>query len=607
MPSLSAVDSVLMVADIARTLNDFRPPRETLERICERVTGLNGDDSTAVFMPDSTGQRLVLRGSCNLSPPYVRYINKDHPILLDDTRQLGLAPAAEAYRSCRPVILADIEVEPTFQPWRAGARLQGYRSIACIPIVVRSQPIGVLVCYGREPRQHSAEEIELLQLVARLAGVAIETARVAEGQRRAHDDLRALSEQLRRQNEELLRLNSMQFQLAETLADPDATALERTARTLAEITERSVLVASSTGHPIVYVGDPDRRDAAVSVAIRRETIRTLRSQRMGKVDGRSCVRIGTTDVPLGVIVLDPELENETGIAAIAASHAAAVMAAEMQSERADLALRTYARPAVLLGLAHGLYPAQRIQEVAGVLGIPADANLRLALFRTASSHNSHHISKRVDTLTDSGWPAAVATADGCDILVLLEQSAEHDLRRAGAELRRRVTEIRSIGVSLPFAGLSGASTARVQAVTAADVDLGDSAILYEELGVFGQLATDLPPQRVEGWIEDVLGRLRAYDSDQGACLVDTLAVYVRHQGQVKLAAAELGVHPNTILQRMRRCADVSGLNFRDFRDLGRVVLALELQRLLPAGRSGGTNHERSDRKSRVTERGITRT
>ncbi len=600
MTTLNAVDSVLMVADIARTLNDFRPPGETLERICERVTGLSGYDSTAVFMPDAGGRQLVLSGSRGLSVAYVNYINRDHPILLDDTRQLGLAPAAEAYRSGHPVTLSDTELEPSFQPWKPGARLQGYRSLACIPVIVRSHAIGVLVCYGREPRRHPTEEIELLQLVARLAGVAIETARVAEGQRRAVADLRQLSDQLRRQNEELSRLSAMQFQLAQTLADPDGSALERTARTLAELTARAVLVAAPPGHPLVYVGRLEDREAAVVVAGRRELTRMLRRQLMVTIDGHTCLRIGTAEMPLGVIVLRPELEDDSGTAALAASHAAAVMAAELQSERADLALRTYARPAVLLALAHGLYPQPLLREAAGVLGIPTDANLRLALFRCATPEAAHRLSRRIDTMRGAGWPATVVTADGRDALVLLDPPAPSGLRRAGAQLRDRVSEIQAIGVSSRLSGLESLVSGRQQARAAAAIDPGASTTLYEDLGVFGELARDLPPGRIQEWIEEVLGRLRTHDRERGAQLVDTLAVFVRHQGRVKLAAAELGVHPNTVLQRIRRCAEVGSFDLRDFRDLGRVVLALEWDRLLRAQAVGGAAEGGADGSRRTS-------
>jgi len=78
----------------------------------------------------------------------------------------------------------------------------------------------------------------------------------------------------------------------------------------------------------------------------------------------------------------------------------------------------------------------------------------------------------------------------------------------------------------------------------------------------------------------VLGRLRSQDETHGTRLVETLASYVRHQGRIKEVAAELGVHPNTVHQRLRRIADLGGFDLRDFSNLSQVVLALEWERVL---------------------------
>lgn len=583
MAILSSVDSVLMVADIARTLNDFRPLGETLERICERVAGLSGYQATALFMPDTQRRQLVIRGSWGLTTAYVDYINRKHPILLDDTRQLGLAPAAEACRSGHPVVLPDTEAEPSFEPWKLGARLQGYRSLVCIPVILRSQVIGVLVCYGRATHQHSGQELELLQLVARLAGVAIETARVAEGKRRAVDELRELSSRLQRQNEELRRLSAMQSQLAEDLADPDATTLERTVRTLAQLTQRAVLVASPAGQPLVYAGPPEEQTTIALVAS-RELVRQLRQRQILTIEEFTCLRIGVAEMPLGVIVLRPPLEDESSTEALAASHAAAMMAAELHRERADRTLQTYARPATLLALAHGLYPQALLREQAGILGIPADARLRLALFRCATPGAAQRLSRRLESIRGAGWPAIAATVDGCDALVLLEPGDPTGLRRAGRTLLERHPEVERIGVTPEFAGLDGLTSGLSQARTAAALEAGQGAgaTFFQDLGIFGELACDLPPRRVEEWVRRVLGRLHGHDETHNTRLVETLAAYVRHQGRVKEVAAQLGVHPNTVHQRLYRCAELGDFDLRDFNTLSQVVLALEWARMLHA-------------------------
>jgi hypothetical protein len=322
---------------------------------------------------------------------------------------------------------------------------------------------------------------------------------------------------------------------------------------------------------VVFAGAPADSGPMAEIAARRGLVGRMRLQPLLSVDGHTCVRIGVADLPLGIIVLRPALEDERGTAAVAASHAAAVMAAELYSERADRALEMHARPAVLRGLAHGLYERAELREAAGVLGVLADAELRL--------------------VRDPGWRCVATTSDGRDSLLLLHPRGPSALRRTCAALRERYQEIERIGVSGPLRGLDAVAAGRRQAAIAAGIDVGDSpsATLYEDLGAFGELARDLPAGRVQGLVQQTLGALRAYDEARGAELVKTLAAYLRHQGRVREAAAELRVHPNTVHQRLRRGAELGGFDLNDFGDLSRVVLALEWDHMLRAATSSEEN------------------
>jgi len=582
MTTLASVDSVLMIADIARTLNDFRPLQETLDHICLRVSGVSGYEATAILLPGEAGDSLLIRGSWGMSTEYLEHVNRDHPLRLETATEHGLSPTAEAYRSGHPVALADVELEPSFQPWRRGARLQRYRSLVCVPVILRSRVIGVLNCYGRTPHRHTPAELELLQLVARLAGAAIETARVAEGQRQAASELRDLSERLREQNRELSILSAVQSRLTQHLNVPDATAVERTAQTLAEITDRSVLIAGRAGDAITFAGRRGARLEMARTAARRDVAELLSRRQLVSVDRHSCVRVGLPEMMLGTIVLSPALADERGIPALAAIQAAAVVAAELQGERADRALDRHARPAVMLAMAHGLYGRAQLSEVAGVLGVPAETEVRLAVLRCPTPEAAHRLCRRLDHLRAAGWPVITASPSGRDALVLLAAAPVDQLRQAAVRIRERRPEVERIGVSAVAAGLGSLAAAREQALTAGAVDVQQSATMFEDLGPFGGLAGELPPGSPERLVQNVLGRVLAHDQARKTRLVETLAAYVRHSGRVQEAARELGIHPNTLHQRLRRAADLGGFQLRDYRTLGSLVLALEWERMLRA-------------------------
>jgi DNA-binding PucR family transcriptional regulator len=61
-----------------------------------------------------------------------------------------------------------------------------------------------------------------------------------------------------------------------------------------------------------------------------------------------------------------------------------------------------------------------------------------------------------------------------------------------------------------------------------------------------------------------VARLREFDADHGgSCLVETLRAYLDHFGDVSAASRTLGVHPNSLRYRLRRIAQVSGLDLGD--------------------------------------------
>jgi sugar diacid utilization regulator len=573
------IESVLMIADVARAIDDFRPLSQTLDRVCERVVGLSGTDVAALLLPDDDAGALVIKGSAGMSDAYVEYINSEHPLRLEDEGPLGLSPTAGAYHGGETVAVADIEDEPMFAAWRSGARIEGFRALACVPVIVRARVIGVLNCYGNEPHQHTPDELELLQLVARMAGVAIETARAADMQRDSAEQLRRLSAQLRAQNAELARLTSIQSRLAETLAQADATAVERTADTLAETTGRAVLVWSRGGRVLAFSGAAEAREPMGVLAAGPAVERRLRRQPLITDERGTILRIGTADAALGALVLHPPIDDEGEVAMLAARHAAAVMAGELQGERAGRMLETYARPAILLALVHGLQGRAQQQEAFGLLQLSDGAELRLAVLRCPTPEAAHRLARRIEGLRQAGWPAVAATADGRDTLLLLEGEPAEGFAAAATAARERYLEVDSIGISDAVDDLAALAGARGRALIAVttNAETGAAVTLFDELRGLSDVAQRLPPALARELVESTLGPLRAHGD-----LVATLHAYVAHGGRQRETAEALHIHPNTLLQRLRRCAELGGPDVRDLRELGRVVLALEWDRLLAA-------------------------
>ncbi|MBI2756785.1 MAG: GAF domain-containing protein [Chloroflexi bacterium] len=585
MPQLSksSLESLLILADIARALDDFRPLQETLERICEQVASLRGYAATALLMLNDEHNALAIRGSAGMSSAYVEHINRSQRVLLDEGTA-ELAPSAHAFLHGTEVAISDIEAEPGYGAWKTSAQLLGYRAVVSVPVVVRSRMIGVLNCYGSAPHHHSDEELEVLRLVARLAGVAIETARMASEQRRATDELRAQTEQLHRKNQQLGALFAAVSHLTGVLAHADVTVVTRVAQALADISGGSVLVCGEDGRAVAFAGVADAEVRMHRIATGSRVVRRLRTEASFSSDGHSLVRVGAGAAPLGTLVLWPCLPEGNHVAEVAAAHAAAIVAAELQAGRADRALTTYARPAVLLALAHGLYPPDQVREAAGVLGVPVEQPFRLAAVSCGSTDEAAHLALVPGDLRAAGWPVVTGVHVGTAVLVLLE--AEHatseTLRRAARELfRRRQRGIQRMGVSAMFESLTQLPVARDEALAAlASPQTAGALVLYEDLGVFGSVARGLSANQAREVVDAVLRPLRTYDAARGTDLVRTLEAYVRAGGQPRAAAEALDVHVNTLHQRLRRCGELSAFDPHNLYDMSRIVLALELERIL---------------------------
>jgi GAF domain-containing protein len=78
-----------------------------------------------------------------------------------------------------PVVIADARTDARFQ-YKDAARQEGLVSILCVPLEVRGESIGVIRVYTSEPTDFHEDDIQFLSVLASLAALAIENARLYE-------------------------------------------------------------------------------------------------------------------------------------------------------------------------------------------------------------------------------------------------------------------------------------------------------------------------------------------------------------------------------------------------------------------------------------------
>jgi hypothetical protein len=576
------VDALVLIADIARDLNESNPLETTLDGICTRIASATGALFTLIRVPDLGRQNLVAKGTS-----LAGFESNRAELLSLRGDEDAEAPSVEAFMSGQIRLIVDMEAEPGVANWRGTAREQGFRSMVCIPLIQRSEVIGILNCYWSEPHAPIGEELELLQLVGRLAGVAIETARAADKQRSNGIQLQELRDRLQDQNHDLVTLAKAQSRFITTLVRGGAPAVEETTRILAETIRRSVVVADASGRQLAAVGSQSDLNVISKSIGNKSAARSLHRQGVVVKSDLTLVKVGDVPAPLGVIAISPRLDDDQDVPMLIAKLAADVVAAHLHTSRSDRSLQAYARPATLLAVAHGLIGKAQLRDAAGVLGITADAAVRLSAIRCPTAEAAHRLAQRLANATNIDWPVIAATGAGKQLLVLSEPNVTPS---AAQRLRERYPEITSIGVSLEVRGLLSAVDARVQAELASQLATDNGGVIfYDQLGVFAELARDLSPSRLREHVEETIGPIKEYDQKRGTHLMQTLSEYLLHDGRVAETAHELGIHPNTLQQRLNRAAGLAGMNFDSMYDLGRLVLAMDLARLI--GYLPATVHE----------------
>lgn len=154
---------------------------------------------------------------------------------------------------------------------------------------------------------------------------------------------------------------------------------------------------------------------------------------------------------------------------------------------------------------------------------------------------------------------------------------ERLLRRFDADDRVDTRQVR-VAVASPVEGLDAAASARREV----DRVLDSPAARRHRVTSLKQSRTSVLLGEVFGLLSEHpeledprLAQVTAYDEQHGASLVTSVDAYLRAGRNVRDAAAELTVHPNTLRYRVERAQQLSGLDLRDPGD--RLLTELQLR------------------------------
>jgi signal transduction histidine kinase len=158
------LERVQAVTDVALTHLDLE---ELLQALLRRTRDVLDVDTCATLLLDAERNELVARAALGIEEEVEQGVRLP----------VGAGFAGTVASSRAPVILPDLDRAQVLNPI---LREKGLKSMLGVPLMVRDEVIGVMHVGTLTPRDFDGDDVELLELVAERAALAIEKARVHE-------------------------------------------------------------------------------------------------------------------------------------------------------------------------------------------------------------------------------------------------------------------------------------------------------------------------------------------------------------------------------------------------------------------------------------------
>ena len=151
--------------DVNQTIFSSFSLKEILKIIVKKTVSALGAKAGSLRLLDDRTKRLELAASHNLSKKYL------------DKGPLSSDQSIPEVLEGKVVLVKDAHNDSRIQ-YRTEKIKEGINTILSVPVVAKDKVIGVLRLYSGEPRDFSAEEIELVSALAEMGGLAIANAKI---------------------------------------------------------------------------------------------------------------------------------------------------------------------------------------------------------------------------------------------------------------------------------------------------------------------------------------------------------------------------------------------------------------------------------------------
>lgn len=462
-------------------------------------------------------------------------------------------------------------------------RDEGVAAVVGVPLLWEGQVIGLLFVADRYHRTHTAQNISILSTLATHAAVAIKNAKAFEQSAHALASAEAARAELERHARKVQAAAEAHEQMTSLLAR--GASLGLLCDTVARLMDGGLLVLDEAGQVIARAGAPGDGaaaaqryephgddSAAVAVAL-RQSRQVGRSVMAFERDGQSC----------------------RASAVIAGSDTLGALLLFRRGGLDETSVRTFERATSAVGivlLARERLEASQSRDQSSLLrALVSPRQDDLAELCERASRFGLDLAQRCTFVVLDAGPAQAAQAarrlrsgkllcnavyDDMDgvLTVLCATTQAEDVRRVVSELARA-------GAGSDWRGVQSRPLPDAASLPAAYRSLRRALPVLRRIGVQGHVvqqnemamyATLFETQDQEGlaaFLASTIGALTAHDAKRGSELTATLLHYFDSSQNAKLAAQRLGIHVNTMRQRLDTIEDLIG-------HLGQAARALEV-------------------------------
>jgi len=166
---------------ITKGISHSRDPEEVVLTTVEGIKTALDAKGCALFLINRKTHELAIAASYGLSD---EYINKG---------PLSALKSITQYAEDGPVAIYDVGDDPRIQ-YPEEAKKEGIASILSVPIITHAKLTGVLRVYTSESWEFTLEDVNFVQALAQIAGMAIEMSRLYQGQKESIDILKRMRE-----------------------------------------------------------------------------------------------------------------------------------------------------------------------------------------------------------------------------------------------------------------------------------------------------------------------------------------------------------------------------------------------------------------------------